>query len=173
MFPRFPLSVLIADLQISRSIEVTIDNILEGRLQVPTRFSDDDMNDEFFASSSTSTNNLLELSSDGLPTAVYPVTSASDYYVNAAEFNPNMQYSTNNDSNSSLSSCSNGYEIETCSSIFGNQNDLLREDSCEDLPLGDRFSKSPEERERILQRRKEQLLSMARKKYNSEINNSF
>lgn len=37
--------------------------------------------------------------------------------------------------------------------------------SSEDIPLGDRFSKSSTEREKILQRRKEMLLTLARKRY--------
>ncbi|XP_013192661.1 E3 ubiquitin-protein ligase AMFR [Amyelois transitella] len=36
MFPQFPLSALSADLQLTRSADVTVDNILEGRLLPPT-----------------------------------------------------------------------------------------------------------------------------------------
>lgn len=36
--------------------------------------------------------------------------------------------------------------------------------SLEDIPLGDRFSKSSTEREKILQRRKEMLLAIQRKR---------
>lgn len=35
MFPQVPLYVVIQDLQLTRSVEVTTDNILEGRIQVP------------------------------------------------------------------------------------------------------------------------------------------
>lgn len=47
MFPRYPISTIIADLQMSRSMEITIDNILEGRLQVPARFPGFDEEAEF------------------------------------------------------------------------------------------------------------------------------
>lgn len=46
MFPRYPLSTIVADLQVSRSMEVTIDNILNGQLLIPgggrMDFDDDD-----------------------------------------------------------------------------------------------------------------------------------
>ena len=35
MFPHYPQAVLIEDLRVTRSMEVTIDNILEGRLVLP------------------------------------------------------------------------------------------------------------------------------------------
>jgi autocrine motility factor receptor len=161
MFPRYPLSVLIADLQTSRSIEITIDNILEGRLQMPTRFEFDEGED--------STTTTATSSSDATPTeptaTAYPAVSASDYYMNADEFNPNMQYSISIASSMSSAS-STGYEVENRTNLFGNYDTLLRDDSPEEvLPLGDRFSKSSEERERILQRRKEQLMAIARRRY--------
>lgn len=35
MFPQVPLYLVMQDLQLTRSVEVTTDNILEGRIQVP------------------------------------------------------------------------------------------------------------------------------------------
>lgn len=35
MFPQVPYNLLLQDLQLTRSVEVTTDNILEGRIQVP------------------------------------------------------------------------------------------------------------------------------------------
>lgn len=35
MFPQVPSYLVIQDLQLTRSVEVTTDNILEGRIQVP------------------------------------------------------------------------------------------------------------------------------------------
>lgn len=151
MFPRYPISTIIADLQLSRSMEITIDNILEGRLQVPARFPGFDEEAEFG-----------DLNQPG-------GSSDADY-----------------SSSGSSSSSDSGYEIERNSNIFGNQSELLRDDrydksfviaivysklnrfvvffSLEDIPLGDRFSKSSIEREKILQRRKEMLLAIARKR---------
>lgn len=35
MFPQVPSYLVMQDLQLTRSVEVTTDNILEGRIQVP------------------------------------------------------------------------------------------------------------------------------------------
>ena len=35
MFPQVPYHLVLQDLQLTRSVEVTTDNILEGRIQVP------------------------------------------------------------------------------------------------------------------------------------------
>lgn len=169
MFPRIPLSTIIADLQVSHSIEATIDNILEGRLQIPSRFQEnifDAAGDQNEAGEGPSTSRATD---DG--SGIYAVRSASDYYVS-----PNLDYSplASNVTNSSTSSgnssptsttSSSGYEVERNNSIFGNQNDLLREESFEDVSASERFSKNSEERERILQKRKDQLLVNARKRY--------
>lgn len=157
MFPRYPLSVIIPDLQLSRSIEVTVHNILEGRLQVPARlqeFSEDDFQ-ETTGNNAPSTSNASNVTDRGSHSGLFVANSANEYYAS-----PDFQHQ-----DSSSSSVDSGYEIERNSNIFGNQNDLLRDDSLEDIPLGDRFSKSSSEREKILQRRKEMLLAQARKRY--------
>lgn len=148
MFPRYPLSTLIADLQITHSIEHTIDNILEGRLPVPRNVSEEDS------------------PSDGASSVAYP--SASDYYVGADEIT----------ASSSSSSITDQYEIEQHGSeVFGNRAELLRDDSPESQSIDpwsvlasasesaeDRFSMSSQEREKTLHRRKEQMLINARKR---------
>uniref|UniRef100_A0A7G3AB75 Putative e3 ubiquitin ligase n=1 Tax=Lutzomyia longipalpis TaxID=7200 RepID=A0A7G3AB75_LUTLO len=155
MFPRYPLTVIIGDLTVTRSIEITIDNILEGRLQIPARFQE--LEDEAFGAEGAS---RASSSSDASPSEAaaggFAANTASDYYVNPV---------FSRASTSSSSSEPGGYEVERKSTIFGNQNDLLRDESVDEVPLGDRFSKSSEERERILQRRKEMLVAMARRKY--------
>uniref|UniRef100_A0A182X3L2 E3 ubiquitin-protein ligase AMFR n=1 Tax=Anopheles quadriannulatus TaxID=34691 RepID=A0A182X3L2_ANOQN len=161
MFPRYPLSVLIGDLQISRSIEVTIDNILEGRLQVPANSPEDEDEETLGAASVASM--AMSGSMDG--------DNGDDDDELSGELSTRSL--TNSLSASSLSSLSSpaGYEVERGTNIFGNYDALLRDDTIEEIssatsvPLGDRFSKSPEEREKILQRRKEQLLAMARRRY--------
>ncbi|XP_055538492.1 E3 ubiquitin-protein ligase AMFR-like [Wyeomyia smithii] len=184
MFPRFPLSTLIADLQISRSIEVTIDNILEGRLQVPARFQefDDLLDDDSTVNTASSTPNASSNDSGSILSnsnsfnstpgssapvegvGDFPAIAATQYYVNErGEFGPGGHYESTASTPSSTGS--SGYEVERSTNIFGNFDHLLRDESFDDVPLGDRFSKSSEERERILQRRKEQLLLMARRKY--------
>lgn len=147
MFPRYPLNTLIGDFQITHSIEHTIDNILEGRLPIPR--------------------NASELDS---PAQAYP--TANDYYIAADE----ITVSTN--SSSSSSSSADQYEIEQHGSeVFGNRAELLRDDSpvsqtfdpwspasSGQEALEDRFSTSSQEREKSLQRRKEQMLINARKR---------
>lgn len=145
MFPHYTLDLLITDLQITHSIEHTIDNILEGRLPAP-RIEDEP------------------------PQAA---GASFDYYANS---------DGNSSGSSSNSSSIDQYDIEQhgSDSMFGNRHELLRDGSPEtqivDDPwsaanftpsmdnLGDRFSKSSLEREKILYRRKEQMLIMARKK---------
>jgi E3 ubiquitin-protein ligase AMFR len=152
MFPRYPLNTLIADLQITHSSELTIDNILEGRLPVPRNVSDDE-------SPSTSSSQ--------------PYPTASDYYIAADEI------TATSSSSSSSSSSTDQYEIEQHgSAVFGNRAELLRDDSPDSQ--GDswnsqssstvfespeeQFAKSSQEREKLLQRRKEQMLITARKR---------
>lgn len=172
MFPRYPISTLIADLQITHSIEITIDNILEERLPVPRIPA-------FEADEQTNSTNST-------PGSSYPATSASDYYINPDDITASTSTSTGSET-----SLNRAYEIEQngSSSIFGNRAELLRDDSPESqpadyfseptstklsptssssalptYPLGDRFSKSSQEREQILHRRKEQMVQMARKR---------
>uniref|UniRef100_A0A182MUQ9 E3 ubiquitin-protein ligase AMFR n=1 Tax=Anopheles culicifacies TaxID=139723 RepID=A0A182MUQ9_9DIPT len=164
MFPRYPLSVLIGDLQISRSIEVTIDNILEGRLQVPANTPEDE--DE----------ETLGVGSGIVGAGSMSMSSTIDEDNDEDDLTGELSHRSlpNSSSGSSLSSLSSppGYEVERGTNIFGSYDTLLRDDTIEDsstlsttIPLGDRFSKSPEEREKILQRRKEQLRAMARRRY--------
>lgn len=181
MFPRFPMSVIIADLQVTRSLELTIDNLLEGRLIIPAHFQADDEFEEMNGggagtaastpSSSTSDNSSSSSGGGGVGnvldregTSAFGTNPASDYYVSPSRF---VQFSDSSNSSSpereSSPGFDSGYEIERNSNIFGNQNDLLRESS-EDIPLGDRFSKSSTEREKILARRKELLVAQARKR---------
>lgn len=111
MFPRYPLSTIIADLQLSRSMEITIDNILEGRLLVPGgRFDFDD--DDTFGDSMPSTSN-------DQPTDGTSRRSSEDDYSSSSNTSSN---------NSSIQLADSGYEIERSTNIFGNQNDLLRDE---------------------------------------------
>jgi hypothetical protein len=45
MFPHYPLWVLVADLRMSHSAELTVENILEGRLLPPAPMFNQDMVD--------------------------------------------------------------------------------------------------------------------------------
>lgn len=120
MFPTYPISVLIADLQVSRSMEVTIDNILEGRLQIPATFSFDD--DSEFGEGSGDR--------QGAAGTAQPSTSGvgGGDEVNGAIGFGGLLDSDYSPSTSSSSSLDSGYEIERNSNIFGNQSELLRDE---------------------------------------------
>lgn len=105
MFPQVPYHLILQDLQLTRSVEVTTDNILEGRIQVP------------------------------FPTQ--PV-----------ERTP-IQVNTAAEDSAGASSSSEVAAPET-----------------EDFEVrGSRFSKSADERQRMLLQRKEELLQRARRRY--------
>ncbi|KAJ8949499.1 hypothetical protein NQ314_008190 [Rhamnusium bicolor] len=112
LFLHIPLSVIIDDLRVTRSVELTIENVLDGRLVAPPMFRDLDVNQQ--------TNRPHSL----LQSNLEPNTTR-----NWDEFN------TDN--------------VET-------------EDT---ITLGSRFSKSSSEREKILHRRKENMIQLARRRY--------
>lgn len=95
MFPRYPISVIIADLQVTRSLELTVENILEGRVQIPARFQEDD---EFDDGSAPNT----------APTTPAPFT-ANDYYVN-----PHFSDSSTTSSPERESSPNNSSSFDSC-----------------------------------------------------------
>ncbi|XP_017785203.1 PREDICTED: E3 ubiquitin-protein ligase AMFR-like [Nicrophorus vespilloides] len=115
LFPNLPLSTIVDDLRNTRSVEVTIENVLDGRLVAPSIFHE--RNDH---ASSPSSSTVLPQSSVPSPSA--PSSSSSTRWEAA---NP----------------------VETEDNVAG------------------RFSKSPEERERILHKRMEHLIQTARKRY--------
>uniref|UniRef100_A0A2M3YZ65 E3 ubiquitin-protein ligase AMFR n=1 Tax=Anopheles braziliensis TaxID=58242 RepID=A0A2M3YZ65_9DIPT len=216
MFPRYPLSVLIADLQVSRSIEVTIDNILDGRLVIPSSGNGGGAGGggggmpSPFEDEGDGDGGLLGVPGGGSPYGrrarleqveheqheeddeFYPASGATDdpspVSSESSGSSPSSRSSSSSSpslsplsaSSSSLSSPVSpaGYEVERGTKIFGCTDTLLRDDSSgteeqpplmggggSSFPFGVRFSKSPEEREQILQRRKEQLVAIARRRY--------
>ncbi|KAB5565614.1 hypothetical protein PHYPO_G00243630 [Pangasianodon hypophthalmus] len=110
MFPQVPYHLVLQDLQLTRSVEVTTDNILEGRIQVPF--------------------------------PAQPLERAS-VQVSPAPEEP--------------AGASRGSEPSTA--------------EAEDLEVrGSRFSKSADERQRMLLQRKEELLQRARRRYLNKSN---
>ncbi|XP_030646188.1 E3 ubiquitin-protein ligase AMFR isoform X2 [Chanos chanos] len=105
MFPQVPYHLILQDLQLTRSVEVTTDNILEGRIQVPF--------------------------------PAQPV-ERSPIQINPSSEEP--------------AGASGGSEVAPAET--------------EDFEVrGSRFSKSAEERQRMLLQRKEELLQRARRRY--------
>lgn len=106
MFPQVPSYLVMQDLQLTRSVEVTTDNILEGRIQVP-------------------------FPTQAIERAPAQVSTAPD-------------------------------EQDPGSSGAAEQN-LNESDNME--VRGGRFSKSAEERQKMLKQRKEEMLQQARRRY--------
>ncbi|CAG9837281.1 unnamed protein product [Diabrotica balteata] len=113
LFPHIPIPTIIEDLRVTRSVELTIENVLDGRLVAPPMFRDLD----------------IEQSASRNPISLLNFNDPEPSTGNWDEF-----------SNDTV-------EVE------------------DTVPLGSRFSKSSTEREKILQRRKEQLRHQARKRY--------
>ncbi|XP_041124776.1 E3 ubiquitin-protein ligase AMFR-like isoform X1 [Polyodon spathula] len=108
MFPQIPYHLVLQDLQLTSSVEITTDNILEGRIQVP----------------------FPTQPSEQIPLELSPGTDEAAGASGSSESVPN----------------------ET-----------------EDLEArGSRFSKSAEERQRMLLQRKDELLQHARRRYLSK-----
>ncbi|NWW32332.1 AMFR ligase, partial [Panurus biarmicus] len=131
MFPQVPYHLVLQDLQLTRSVEITTDNILEGRIQVPfpTQRAD---------SIRPALNNSVERhTTDQEDTGTVTQTERVPLELNSrleemVEFN----------------------EMET------------EPNEAEDFEArGSRFSKSADERQRMLVQRKEDLLQQARKRY--------
>ncbi|XP_051546326.1 E3 ubiquitin-protein ligase AMFR-like [Myxocyprinus asiaticus] len=105
MFPQVPYHLILQDLQLTRSVEVTTDNILEGRIQVP-----------------------------------FPTQAVERTPINV------------NPTTGEASGTSSSSEVAV--------------PQVEDFEVrGSRFSKSADERQRMLMQRKEELLQRARRRY--------
>ncbi|XP_015837138.1 E3 ubiquitin-protein ligase AMFR isoform X2 [Tribolium castaneum] len=112
LFPHIPISTIINDLRVTRSVEITIENVLDGRLVAPTMYREPEV--------VPATNRAM---------SVWQASCDTDSQRNWDEFS-----------------------VET----------VETEDTSS---LGSRFSKSSSEREKILHRRKENLIQSARKRY--------
>ncbi|XP_042897435.1 E3 ubiquitin-protein ligase AMFR [Parasteatoda tepidariorum] len=121
MFPNMPMNIILEDLKLTLSVEMTVENILDGKLVLPL-----------------ATENLL-----GKQKALSACRNQFNY-IDDAVFP------------------ADSYEVEELDRFP----DLMRMHIAS--PLGCRFSKSPEERERILAKRKENLLKQARRRYLSK-----
>ncbi|XP_040471069.1 E3 ubiquitin-protein ligase AMFR [Falco naumanni] len=131
MFPQVPYHVVLQDLQITRSVEITTDNILEGRIQVPfpTQRAD--------TIRPASNNSVERHSGDQEDTETVTQTGRVPLELN-----------------SRLEEMVESSEMEA------------EPGEAEDFEArGSRFSKSADERQRMLVQRKEDLLQQARKRY--------
>ncbi|XP_010015051.1 PREDICTED: LOW QUALITY PROTEIN: E3 ubiquitin-protein ligase AMFR [Nestor notabilis] len=131
MFPQVPYHVILQDLQLTRSVEITTDNILEGRIQVPfpTQRAD----------------------------SIRPALNSS------VERHITDQEDTETVTQSEIVPLELGSRLEEMVEF----NEMEAESSeAEDFEArGSRFSKSADERQRMLVQRKEDLLQQARKMF--------
>ncbi|XP_077166247.1 E3 ubiquitin-protein ligase AMFR [Paroedura picta] len=131
MFPQVPYHLILQDLQLTRSVEITTDNILEGRIQVPfpTQRSE----------------------------SIRPALNSPLERHGADQEDPEEAVQTERiplELNSQLEEIAEFSEMEVDSA------------ETEDFEVrGSRFSKSADERQRMLVQRKEDLLHQARRRY--------
>uniref|UniRef100_A0A0B6ZKZ2 RING-type domain-containing protein n=1 Tax=Arion vulgaris TaxID=1028688 RepID=A0A0B6ZKZ2_9EUPU len=141
VFPSIPQSVIMDDLRLTRSVDLTIDNILEGRIvipQVPITASGHQRSDSFG-----------------------PVSNFS-----SSEISPSPSLGSSVDSpRSSVLSLPN---LEQDAKAVAEPPAELRQHQNSSVPnaiAGSRFSKSASERMSMLEKRKQALLEQARRAY--------
>ncbi|KAG8437666.1 hypothetical protein GDO86_008394 [Hymenochirus boettgeri] len=129
MFPQVPYQLILQDLQLTRSVEITTDNILEGRIQVtfPVQRQDD----------------------------TQPIAENEPNEPNEQEeTSPIQTERVNLDISPSIEEYEGFSMVET------------QPTETEDFEArGSRFSKSAEERQRMLFQRKEDMVQVARRRY--------
>ncbi|XP_021263646.1 E3 ubiquitin-protein ligase AMFR isoform X1 [Numida meleagris] len=131
MFPQVPYHVVLQDLQLTRSVEITTDNILEGRIQVP-----------------------------------FPTQRAEAG--RPASSNSVERHSTDQEAPETVTQTKRvPLELNSRLEEMGELSEMEAEPGeAEDFEArGSRFSKSADERQRMLVQRKEDLLQQARKRY--------
>eukprot|EP00079_Xenopus_tropicalis_P034780 XP_017948551.1 PREDICTED: E3 ubiquitin-protein ligase AMFR isoform X1 [Xenopus tropicalis] len=128
MFPQVPYHLVLQDLQLTRSVEITTDNILEGRIQVPfpTQHQDD-------VRSATETSEVSAQEESSTATQTERVN---------LDLSPGLE------------------EYEDFSVIEAQVSDVEEFEA-----RGSRFSKSAEERQRMLVQRKEDMVQLARRRF--------
>ncbi|XP_052541250.1 E3 ubiquitin-protein ligase AMFR isoform X1 [Tympanuchus pallidicinctus] len=131
MFPQVPYHVVLQDLQLTRSVEITTDNILEGRIQVP-----------------------------------FP-TQRAEAVRPAANSSVERHGAEQEDAGTVTQTKRVPLELNSRLEEMGELSEVEAEPSeAEDFEArGSRFSKSADERQRMLVQRKEDLLQQARKRY--------
>ncbi|NXJ05029.1 AMFR ligase, partial [Odontophorus gujanensis] len=131
MFPQVPYHVVLQDLQLTRSVEITTDNILEGRIQVP-----------------------------------FP-TQRAEAVRGASNSSVERHSADQEDTGTATQTKRVPLELNSRLEEMGELSEVEAEPSeAEDFEArGSRFSKSADERQRMLVQRKEDLLQQARKRY--------
>ncbi|KAM9374219.1 E3 ubiquitin-protein ligase AMFR isoform 1-T1 [Phaethornis superciliosus] len=131
MFPQVPYHLVLQDLQLTRSVEITTDNILEGRIQVP-----------FPTQRADSIRPALNSSVERHSTEQEDAETVTQTERVPLELNSRLVEMV---------------EFSEMEAEPGEEEDFEAR--------GSRFSKSADERQRMLVQRKEDLLQQARKRY--------
>ncbi|XP_071613194.1 E3 ubiquitin-protein ligase AMFR isoform X2 [Heliangelus exortis] len=131
MFPQVPYHLVLQDLQLTRSVEITTDNILEGRIQVP-----------FPTQRAESMRPALNSSLERHSTEQEDAETVTQTERVPLELNSRLVEMV---------------EFSEMEAEPGEEEDFEAR--------GSRFSKSADERQRMLVQRKEDLLQQARKRY--------
>ncbi|XP_014780463.1 E3 ubiquitin-protein ligase AMFR [Octopus bimaculoides] len=191
VFPHIPLNVINDDLRITRSVDHTIDNILEGRVTIPTPSLSANSSSTLISTPSASSATLNE--QHDVQTAAAVVSEdldqvPSEENINSlqmdAPFKNGVSDLTNIPSTSAVVAphstplLSSSMELSSAESFhsFRQQSLVSVSDSAsssssshDDFPTstctGGRFSKSASEREGMLQQRKNNMLENARRRY--------
>lgn len=145
MFPGMPLNTIVEDLRSTRSVELTIENILDERLVAPPT----SMYQTAVPRNSRGTVYHAGFQNHGLDTHKEALADE--------RFPRNSSASALDSSSAMFLEDPEPYSQAEEASTSG--------DNSMGPQVGGRFSKSPSERERMLSRRKEELLKMARKKF--------
>jgi autocrine motility factor receptor len=162
VFPSVPLSVIVEDLRVTNSVELTIDNIVEGRLPVAVDFTSSDVsvishpNDDELLPTALDPENRLPM------TALFrdETTALSSVGRHTSSFGTDVGSAMEN-----LSSSDNSALVERDDSLLAAVS--AEHNDGDNMPRGTgcRFSKSSLEREVMLAQRKETLLDHARRRY--------
>ncbi|KFM61685.1 E3 ubiquitin-protein ligase AMFR, partial [Stegodyphus mimosarum] len=142
MFPHMPYNLVLEDLLITRSVELTVENILEERLVAPTT--------TLFPIMPPQPVSILHVS----------VGNGNNSFPNVSS--PERESSDNTTGESASSSPPGSASASSSAQV-------LQDLSVQTRFEGSRFSKSSSEREQMLSHRKEELLKKARNKYISRI----
>lgn len=179
LFPHMPLSTVVSDLRMTYSAELTIENILDGRLVAAPQQRFREMAEHTTNTNSTGGGGISvnQLNNNGAAVTVVRSRPSLSQQVLAAGLTGggnNLQLRDEGKGKERelqvMEQRMNGGNVAVMGNGGWDVDDIDTEDT---VSLGSRFSKSPTERERILYKRKEMLIHEARKRYLEKQKNTY
>lgn len=155
VFPSMPPSIILDDLRITNSVEMTIDNIVEGRLTVAPDFVADGSHDDVDSDDASQD----EDDNDHEDSSILPLYSGDTV---SPSDEPRSPDDSRGDDNTAVGSDST---FEPSSSAADDDAAADQSTNESESGRGYRFSKSSSERETMLSRRKEVVMDQARKRF--------